>query len=215
MSDPRWREYKAACCVTLQSKASAADPQPEPPAKFLDRAEAARLAAAIKARAKPAARSGPRSEPRPKRKRKRKKKRTDRPRKLVRTVLASTQDSEAFGWQVAAEVHKRGLATVGRKGYICDGQKYNWTIFEMHLIMLGFIGILDFLHLLGYLYGAAQAVGGKGTERSWGLYERWLRWAWSGQVKELVAGLRAGCAELGEPPEGCTEDDPRQVAKRR
>jgi hypothetical protein len=46
----RWRESKAACCQTMTSSCHSADPQPQPPSKFLDPAEAARLAAEIKAR---------------------------------------------------------------------------------------------------------------------------------------------------------------------
>src|SRR5207302_3526342 len=146
-----------------------------------------------------------------KRRRRRKARRSERPLKRVRTVVASMASSEVFGWQMAAEVQRRGLDRAQRKGYICDGQKYNGTLFEFHLVMLGFIGILDFLHLLAYVYGAAQAVAGKGSPRAWTLYERWLRWAWSGQVKELVAGLRAGCAQLGPAPPGSSDDDPRKV----
>ena len=119
--------------------------------------------------------------------------------------------SDDFGWQVAAEVQRRGLGEASRKGYICDGQKYNWTIFELHLVAAGFLGILDFLHLLGYLYGAAQAAQGKGTPQAWACYERWLRWAWSGRVKELRAALRAAQAQRGPPPAGCSDDDPRRV----
>lgn len=52
----RWRETKVACCLTLNAPttpkgiAPDADPQPEPPAKFLEPKSAARLAAEIKRR---------------------------------------------------------------------------------------------------------------------------------------------------------------------
>jgi hypothetical protein len=211
--DPAWREVKVACCQTLSSRVHATDPQPEPPRKFLDPIEAARLAAEMKARGGSAtgrtAKGSPPKTPRPRSRRRR----TRRgPRKLVRTVVASMADSEEFGWQVAAEVQRRGLDRAQRKGYICDGQKYNWSLFEFHLLPLGFIAILDFLHLLSYLYAAAQAVEAKGSAAAWALYERWLRQAWAGHVSKLLAGLRAGCAKLGLPPRGCSDDDPRKVA---
>jgi hypothetical protein len=210
--DPGWREVKVACCQTLSSKVQAADPQPEPPAKFLDPVQAARLAAEMKARGGPA-KARPAQKEAPQRwRRRRKAKRRPRPQKLVRTVVASMVNSEEFGWQMAAEVQRRGLDRARRKGYICDGQKYNWALFEMHLVVLGFIGILDFVHLLAHLYSAAQAVGGKGSPGAWVLYERWLRLAWSGQVQELLAGLRAGCATLGPAPPDCSDEDPRQIA---
>ena len=34
--DPKWRETKTACCLSLSSSEQADDPQPEPPSKFLD-----------------------------------------------------------------------------------------------------------------------------------------------------------------------------------
>jgi len=148
---PAWHEVKVACCQTLSSKVYAADPQPQPPAKFLDPLQAARLAAEIKARGGAAKSRTAAAAATPKRRRRGKARRRQRPGKLVRTVVASMADSEAFGWQMAAEVQRRGLDRAQRKGYICDGQKYNWTLFELHLAAWGFLGILDFLHLLAYL----------------------------------------------------------------
>jgi hypothetical protein len=213
VADPGWQEVKVACCQTLSSPVHAADPQPQPPAKFLDPVQAARLAAEMKSRSGPARTRAKGAQPRPKRRRRQRRgKGGRRPVKLVRTVVASMACSDDFGWQVAAEVQRRGLGRARRKGYICDGQKYNWTIHELHLLPQGFIAILDFLHLLSYLHGAAQAVGGKGSAQAWALYEGWLRLAWAGRVKDLLAGLRAGCAELGPAPAGCADEDPRKVA---
>lgn len=145
-----WRESKVACCQTMTSSCHSADPQPDPPSKFLDPAEAARLATEIKARRD----GGSKKARRPKKaeaaeleKRRRRGKRKG-PAKLVKTVVASMAGCEEFGWQVAAEVHRRGLHLARRKGYVCDGQRYNWALFEMHLVALGFVGILDFVHLM-------------------------------------------------------------------
>lgn len=211
ISDPGWQEVKVACCQTLSSQVHAVDPQPEPPSKFLDPVQAARLAAEVKSRGSASRGRTPPSAPQTKKRRRKGKRQRHGPQKLVRTVIASMANSDTFGWHVCAEVQRRGLDKAQRKGYICDGQKYNWTLFEMHLLAWGFIGILDFLHLLAYLYAAAQAVAGKGSTQAWKLYERWLRWAWSGQVKELLSGLRVGAAKLGAPAEGCSDDDPRKV----
>lgn len=207
--EPGWQEVKVACCQSLSSKVHAIDPQPDPPSKFLDPVEVARLAVEIKSHGGAAATGVTKKTGVPKRRRKKKR---SGPRKLVRTVIASMACSEVFGWQMAAEVQRRGLDKASRKGYVCDGQKYNWTLFEMHLLPLGFVGILDVLHLLAYLYGAAQAVEGKGTAGAWKTYERWLRWAWSGRVGELLRELRAGCEKLGPPAKDCSDTDPRQVA---
>jgi hypothetical protein len=201
VSEASWRESKVACCLTLQTKAQGVDPEPEPPSKFLEPPEAARLASEVKRRSRPASeRNDERREEAKASKKKRKelarRRRRLRKRTRVRTVVATMENSERFGWQVAAEVHRRGLDRVKRKGCVCDGQAYNWSIYEMHLLPLGFIAILDFLHLLAYLYDAAHAFRGSDVRRGWMTYEQWLRWAWSGKVGSLLASLRAAVAEL-------------------
>jgi hypothetical protein len=110
--------------------------------------------------------------------------------------VAALENRETFGWQVAAEVHCRGLDRAKRKACVCDGQAYNWSIYEMHLLPLGFVAVLDFVHLLAYLYDAAHALGGSDAARGWKTYAPWLRWAWSGKVGTLRSSLRAAAAEL-------------------
>ena len=210
VTEAAWQESKVACCLSLASSVCARDPQPEPPAKYLDPPRVARLATALKSRVRPAsgeAVADAKKVPR----RKKKKKRSRRLRKLVRTVVATMANSETFGWQMATEVQRRGLDRAGRKACVCDGQKYNWTLFEMHLLAWGFIGILDFLHLLVYLYGAAQASHRQDAAAAWRQYEQWLRWAWSGQVDQLLAGLRSAARKLGVPAAEAGEDDPRTI----
>jgi hypothetical protein len=95
-----------------------------------------------------------------------------------------------------AEVHRRGLDRAKRKACVCDGQAYNWSIYEMHLLPAGFVAILDVVHLLAYLYDAAHALGGSDAARGWKTYAQWLRWAWSGKISLLLTSLRAAAAEL-------------------
>lgn len=214
VSDPGWRETKVACCLTLDTKAQEVDPEPEPPAKFLDKAEASRLASEIKRRSAPAMNRGgesstakpgekpgeksgeTRGEKSTSKKAKKRRRKRKRNRTRVRTVVATMANSETFGWQVAAEVHRRGLDLKKRKACVCDGQAYNWTLFAMHLLPLGFIAILDFVHLLAYLFDAAHAWRGSNTSRGWKTYEQWLRWAWSGKTTTLIGSLRTALAEL-------------------
>jgi hypothetical protein len=204
VSEASWRESKVACCLTLQTTAQAVDPQPEPPTKFLEPIEAGRLASEVKRRSRPtsersdADRRGTKSSQGKKKAKKPAKRRRlrKRNRTRVRTVVATMANSETFGWQVAAEVHRRGLDRSKRKACVCDGQAYNWSIYEMHLLPAGFIAILDFVHLLAYLYDAAHALHGSDASRGWKTYEQWLRWAWSGKVGALLASLRAAAAKL-------------------
>jgi hypothetical protein len=201
VSEPGWRESKVACCLTLNTKAQAADPQPEPPSKFLEPTEAARLAADIKRRSRPATERDDKTKASKDKKRKKAKKsrrQRNRSRTRVRTVVATMENSDKFGYQVAAEVHRRGLDKAKRKACVCDGQAYNWSIFDMHLLPLGFIAILDFLHLMAYLYDAAHAYRGKDAAQGWKTYEQWLRWAWAGKVSSLLSALRTASAELAK-----------------
>lgn len=204
--DPKWRETKVACCLSLATQEQAEDPQPEPPSKFLDPARVAPLVAGIKTQR---AGRGRASAAEPKQRRQ-KKRRRPASKKRVRTVVASMADSATFGWQVAAEVQRRGLDRAQRKACVCDGQQYNWTLFALHLLPSGFIGILDFVHLLAYLYEAAHAWK-KDRTAAWKQYVQWLRWAWSGQVKSVLASLRRASAQLGKPPKDAGDDDPRRI----
>ena len=219
--EPGWKETKVACCLTLNSKVSEQDPQPEPPSKFLDPPKVAKLVRQMKARggicgpdAQSQDRKGKDKQPAVNKKRKRSRCKKRRVKRLVRTAVATMADAETFGWQVAAEVHRRGLDQAKQKACVCDGALSNWSIFEMHLEPAGFIGILDFLHMLVYLYSAACAVSGKTAEKTlkaWTLYERWMRWAWAGKAKEVLEELRQAAEKLGRPPAGIDEKDPRRV----
>src|SRR5262249_61088083 len=108
--------------------------------------------------------------------------------------------------------HRRGLDRARRKAWLGDGSKAIWALFEFHLLAMGFIGILDFVHLLVHLYAAAAAAAGKDSAAAWALYTQWLCWAWSGRVVLLLGGLRAVCRRLGEAPADASDEDPRRVA---
>jgi hypothetical protein len=207
VSGARWQETKVACCLTLQTKAQGSDPQPEPPEKFLERARVAQLASEIKRRSRPSTGRTDESKAQPKKKKKKtaQRRRQKSRRTRLRTVLATMENSDTFGWQVAAEVHRRGLDKAKRKACVCDGQAYNWSIYEMHLLPLGFIAILDFVHLLAYLYDAAHALHGSNATQGWKTYVQWLRWAWSGKVNTLLSNLRAASAKLGKKGSAAAE----------
>ena len=204
--NPEWKEPKYGCCLTLNTTASATDPQPAPPSKFLNPQRVAQIVRDVKNRSRAAA-PPPAAPPR-------RRKRKALPRKataqVVRTVIASMCGAVEFAYILATEAYLRNLDLALRKAYVCDGLAYNWTIWEEHFRAWGFVPILDFLHLLTYLYDAAQALGG-GVEAQWARYERWLRWAWEGKREKLWAELCALSAKLGAPPKNAGEQDPRRI----
>jgi hypothetical protein len=204
-----WRETKVACCLSLSSSPGVADPQPEPPSAFRDPQRVRRLVAEL-ARRTAGAGPPPPTTPGGRRRRRRPRRRV---RVRVRAVVATPADSEAFGWQMMAEVHRRRLDQAGRKACVCDGQAYNWALFEMHLRPAGFVPILDVVHLVSHLHTGAAAVAGADAAEHWAIYSRWLSWAWAGQVGEVRRELRAAAMRLGDPPAGVREDDPREVVR--
>jgi hypothetical protein len=220
--DPSWSNTNVACCLTLKSSPSQEDPQPEPPRKFLDPPKVLKIIEQVHARsAGPASDAADRGDqirrkgPQPRGRKKKEKKRKDcsrrkGPVRLVRTTVATMQDWEHFGWQVAAEVHRRSLDLALRKAYVCDGQPCNWTLWDMHLQPSGFVPILDVLHLLGYLYAAAAAAAGPDAQAVWDRYQRWLTLAWKGRTTPLLAELQSAAAHAGPPPADAPEADLRR-----
>jgi hypothetical protein len=209
---PQAREDKIACLVSVRSTTAPVDPQPEPPASFLNPPRVARLVRQMRAAAALAAEPA-QDEPAP----------VEAepptadderwegaPKRLVRTCVATLKDSRAFGPMVAGEAHSRRFYQAQRRAFVADGQAYNWTIQRGYFP--DFEPIVDFLHVLCYLFLAAQAAGTAAAE-GWSLYVGWLRACWQGRVSEVLAALAVTQERLGRPPPGETlaDRDPRQL----
>jgi hypothetical protein len=153
-----WRETKNACLIRAQRKTFDHDPQPEPPDCFCDPLHVAKIAeteALSVAAPRPA--SSPEvtvneslDTPLP----------LDaadwRPKRLVRTVLSSLAASKDFGKQMAREAKRRRFFEAKAKAFLGDGLPWNWSIWKAHFP--DFTAILDFIHVLSYLFVAAKAV---------------------------------------------------------
>ena len=205
---PSWKETKVACCLTYAAREGTHDPQRLPPAKFRDRQQVHRLVQEMGARGGQRVDNSQTAVSTPRRRRRC----GQRPIRRVRTVVATTQDLESFGWQVAAEVHRRSLDQAGQKACVADGSQSLWYLYDMHLAGAGFVPILDFVHLLVHLYAAAGAAKGKGTDAAWAVYLQWLEWAWSGRVLLIAKALGEHCKRLGPPPPEARCEDPRYVS---
>jgi hypothetical protein len=98
VTGPGWREDKVACCQTYASRETTSDPQPQPPLKFLNREQVKRLAAELRSRSGRSVGRAEKAAPKPSKKRRRRgPRRQQGPQRLVRTVVATTADNEAFG----------------------------------------------------------------------------------------------------------------------
>jgi hypothetical protein len=126
-----------------------------------------------------------------------------------RDVLASCQNSDKFGVQLAARAWCLGLFQAEFKAFVGDGGSWLWTIWEQHFKPFGFVPILDIIHAVTHLYSAAMA----GRPRSEGgpVYRRWISWVWQGEVAQVIAELAQRQQELGLPREDDGETSPRKI----
>jgi hypothetical protein len=126
---PHWSDTKVACLQTYRSIASDQDPQPEPPGVFLDPPRVMRLCqemgqvrgnpttrpTAAKAQVPLAAEAV-----------------VERPKRLVRTAVATMQATDGFGWMVAAEAMRRGFYQAGHRAVVGDGGNWIEPLGQMH-----------------------------------------------------------------------------------
>lgn len=212
--DKENKEDKVACLVTLQGKVYAEDPQAEPPPSFLQPRRVERLVRQMAGQAgaaeEPAAASEPATseeveetvggDPA---------KEPWAARKRLRSCVASMADSTAFGRMVAVEAQERDFYRAERKAFVADGAAYNWKLQRTHFAE--FEPIVDFLHVLCYVYAAAWAVRATATER-WDQYVVWLRACWQGRVADVLTELQQWQGQVGRPPPG--EELPRTDVRR-
>ena len=205
-----WRETKNACLIRARRTTSKEDPEPEPPACFCDPQHVAKIAetealSVASASPPPGSRQQPSEAP------------EDmglvppadwHPERLVRTVLSSMAESKDFGQQMAREAKRRRFTEADARAFLGDGLPWNWSIWKRHFGE--FTPILDFIHVLSYLFLAAQAVH-EVAQDAWSQYLAWMRGAWQGEVGPVLEELRAWQARLGEPPDHAPDHDPRQV----
>jgi hypothetical protein len=208
------KEDKIAALVTLTDVAGDTDPCPEPPPSFVEPRRIQRLVQQMASRAgdalvdgdaspsdEPAGESGasatvPDAEP-------------WSPQRQVRTCVASLTNSRSFGPLMAAEAQSRNFYAARRRAFVADGQAYNWTIQRGYFS--DFVPVVDLLHVVCYLFGAAQAVGAE-SER-WPLYVQWLQACWQGRVADAIDSMAQFQERLGRPPpeEELVATDPRRV----
>jgi len=202
--DPAWRESKNALFLRMNSEVHDEDPCPDLPDFLQQRTRMRRLVQEMSGAATdedepqeiaPPEPTGAHYTP---------------PRRLMRTCLSSLDDSGTFGTLMAAEAHRKGFYQAQRRAFVGDGMKCNWTIWQKHFAE--FTPIVDFIHVLSYLYRAAVAIG-DGEEFGWGLYLEWAAACWQGRVQDVLAELQQWLAEQPAAEE-LAEDDPRHIVGR-
>lgn len=230
VKNPHWREFQAGCVVRLQSEESAEDPRPDVPRLFLNRPKVQKLVSQLhrQRQAMPEERTDDQSigellaeeqltenvgdqdassTPETSRKRHR------GPVRLMRTCVATLEGADACGRILAMEAARRGFDQASRKGFVGDGQTCNWSVWERYFKRSGYIPILDFIHLLSYVYALAMAVGHDADER-WQLHVRWITALWKGEAAQVLAEWRSLAQEFDIPTEALPDNDPRRPIQR-
>ena len=198
-----WRETKVGCLWSMESEVSEKDPCPEIPEIFVDSARMRQMVGEIKGFS--GVEASAREEVSDV-----KEKRKDRPRPLVRSVVATRENVESFGKQLAAAAWARGFAAAPRKAFVGDGSETNWGVWRKYFSH--YTAILDFVHALCYVYAAAMT--GRSFAGGWPIYVQWAEWLWGGQVAQVIVALQERLNALGPPAENEAEESPRrQVAE--
>jgi hypothetical protein len=204
--DPTWREDKVADLVTMSTQSHERDPHPDLPHCFTKKKDVVELVQGITSQGaladvidptadqtmpltvfEPAEGDLDRSWP---------------PKPLVRTCQATMRGSEAFGPMVAAEALRRNFFAAGLRAFLGDGGLWIWVIHRAFFPT--FEAIVDFVHVLTYIYLAAKALGG-GADAVWERYLRWARACWQGRVSEVLEELRRTLAGMTTPAESREE----------
>jgi hypothetical protein len=195
---PHWGDVKAACLQTYSDVEFDRDPQPNPPAAFLDADRVERLCREMERVRGTSTKDEKPPEQKRKKKTRKKRHRCPRPQRLVRTVVATTAAVEPFGWMVSAEALKRKMYAAKKRAFIGDGGNWIEPLGQMHFA--GWVQILDFLHLLVHLFAAARLVFASDPARAWKLYEQMLRDAWAGRVQKVIDALQSQLDRLRTEP---------------
>jgi hypothetical protein len=193
-----WREDKNAVLLKLSSPVHESDPAPQIPEGFLNITAMGKLAQEIKnaRQAEPGQTFGVQPEA------------ADlsdedplsaaatyavhRPEIVGKQVLATTRKMPIFSALLAAQAWVLGFFAAERRAFLGDGLRANWTLWRTRFPT--FTPILDFIHLLTYVYAAAFA--GRTREVGTSCYQTWIQWAWAGRVDDLIAALQQRLGEL-------------------
>jgi hypothetical protein len=214
--DPAWREDKVADLLTMSTQSHDQDPHPELPKCFTKKREVVELIQGISGQGamadvvEPGANEPPApaifepaenaTEP------------VWPPKPLVRTCVATLESSDEFGPMVAAEAQRRNFFAAQSRAFLGDGGAWIWAVWRT--LFPTFEPIVDFVHVLTYVYLAAKAAGGPAAT----VWQRYLDWAtacWQGRVAVVIEQLTTIQATMPPPPEGheAKPTDPHEVIR--
>ena len=214
-----WREDKIGLLMTMASEERESDPCPEVPvpAGFVDPTRIAKLARELKtkksASAEPTAHEAAGETAAPEQAeevlREEGQKAAWEPPEVKTKHLTATAAAVGVVRPDGGDdgVESVALYQAPRQAFVGDGADNVWTVWRNHFS--SFVPILDIVHAISYLFAGAMA--GPPFVEGWPCYERWVTWAWKGEIEQVIAEPAQRQAELGPAQEGDGETHPRTV----
>jgi hypothetical protein len=205
-----WREDKVALLLTMQSAVAEADPCPDIPVGFLDVVRIPKLARQLRKAVRVSEDAVADSDEPEAAAEVLREQAYEPPKVSTRQVVASRGCWPAFASVVAAAAWRWAFQGAARRAFVGDGSTNNWTL--QRRFFGSFVPILDFIHVLSYVFAAATA--GRKFAEGWVCYREWITWIWQGKVSQVIASLQQRQAELGLPEKDEAETSPRQVVSK-
>ena len=198
-----WCEFKAGTLMSMTSEVCVEDPCPTLPATFADPGKMRERAREIKgftSESPVSPRSAEAAETKIAKAAADEAQTTaadecNRPKLLVKSVVATSGNVDVFGLLLASAAYARGFHAAVRKAFVSDGSAGNWGVWSKHFSH--YTPILDFVHALMYVYAGAMA--GRSPNEGWLAYRDWAQWLWEGSVDRVLAALAERQQQLGLP----------------
>ena len=201
-SKGHWRESLVGCLLSMTSQKYAEDPCPTIPKTFVDPSRMCDLGREIKGFSVDPETTAEPPEESPD-------DRPEKPKALIRSVVATRQGIDTFGKRLAAAAYQRGFSQAPRKAFVADGAAANWSVHAKHFSH--YTPILDFTHAVCYVWAAALA--GRSLALAWPDYVQWAQLLWGGQINRLIVAVETRYQQLGPPQDGDETSPATVVAK--
>jgi hypothetical protein len=102
---------------------------------------------------------------------------------------AALAEAEPFGWQLYVEASRRGVGVADEVIVIGDGAHWIWNLADRYFP--GATQIVDWYHASQYLWNAATAILGEGTQARADWAQQQLSALWDGHLDDVLVALQA------------------------
>jgi len=103
------------------------------------------------------------------------------------SYVSALEQAQSFGWRLWQEAVRRGALTADELVVLGDGAHWIWTIAQTHFARA--TQILDWYHVSEYVWNAASAIWGEGSQQRAEWAHRQLDKLWESKVGEVLDEL--------------------------